>query len=103
MAARVGGGRFALLLPYTDEHGGFLVAERVKAALTGQEPVDGAVPSMSFGVAGFPRHGASAQAVFQGAETALEEAKEAGGDRVMLFQRTASGAVVEITSTEELA
>src|SRR4051794_41763314 len=27
MAARLGPGRFALLLPYTDEHGGFLLPE----------------------------------------------------------------------------
>ena len=56
---------------------------------------------MSFGVAGFPRHGASADAVFQAAETALSEAEEAGGDRVMLFQRSGTGAVVEITTVPE--
>lgn len=93
MAARLGGGRFALLLPYTDEHGGFLLAERVRERVA---PLAGGHARMSCGVAGFPRSGASAHAVFQAAERALVEAQEAGGDRVMVFQRSASSARVEI-------
>src|SRR3954470_8453339 len=67
MCARLGGGRFAMLLPYTDEHGAFLLAERIREQL---------VPRgvhMTFGVSGFPRSGASSNAVFQAAETALNE------------------------------
>jgi diguanylate cyclase (GGDEF)-like protein len=93
MAARLGSGRFALLLPYTDEHGGFLVAERIRERLHTLGTGD---VRMSFGVAGFPRGGANAAAVFQGAETALAEAHEAGGDRVIIFQRSGSSARVEI-------
>ena len=93
MAARLGGGRFALLLPYTDEHGAFLLAERIRGRVT---PIEGGRTHMSFGVAGFPRSGASAHAVFQAAERGLVEAQEAGGDRVMVFQRSASSARVEI-------
>jgi diguanylate cyclase (GGDEF)-like protein len=94
LCARLGGGRFALLLPYTDEHGAFLLAERIREQL---------VPlgvHMTFGVAGFPRSGASTQAVFQAAETALSEAREAGGDRVIIFQRSSSSARVEIDLPE---
>jgi diguanylate cyclase (GGDEF)-like protein len=93
MAARLGSGRFALLLPYTDEHGAYLLAERVRERVA---PLEGGNAHMSFGVAGFPRSGANAQAVFQAAERALAEAHDAGGDRVMLFQRAPSAARIEI-------
>jgi diguanylate cyclase (GGDEF)-like protein len=97
ICARLGGGRFALLLPYTDEHGGFLVSERIRERIA---PLDGGRARMSFGVAGFPRSGASSQAVFQAAETALAEAHEAGGNRVIIFQRSTSSAKVEIDLPE---
>jgi diguanylate cyclase (GGDEF)-like protein len=97
MCARLGGGRFAMLLPYTDEHGAFLLAERIRERVA---PLGGGRVRMSFGVAGFPRSGASTHAVFQAAETALAEAHDAGGDRVVIFQRAASGARVEIDRSE---
>lgn len=90
MCARLGGGRFAMLLPYTDEHGAFLLAERIRERLA---PLS--VP-MTLGVAGFPRAGASSQAVFQAAEAALSEARAAGGDRVIMFRRPSSSARVEV-------
>jgi diguanylate cyclase (GGDEF)-like protein len=98
MAARLGRGRFALLLPYTDEHGAYLVAERLRERIA---PLEGGHAHMSFGVSGFPRMGANAHAVFQAAETALAEAHEAGGDRVMVYSRTASNARVEIDIPEQ--
>ena len=94
MCARIGGGRFAMLLPYTDEHGAFLVAERIRERIA---PLGA---HMSFGVAGFPRSGASAHAAFQAAETGLAEAQEAGGNRVIIVQRSTSNARVEIDLPE---
>lgn len=93
MCARLGSARFAMLLPYTDEHGAYLLSERLRGRVA---PLDGGRTRMSFGVAGFPRSGANAHSVFQAAEAALAEAHEAGGDRVMVFQRTASNARVEV-------
>jgi len=93
LCARLGSGRFAMLLPYTDEHGGYLLSERLRERIA---PLESGRARMSFGVAGFPRSGASSHAVFQAAETALDEAHKAGGDRVMVFQRSGSGARVEV-------
>ena len=93
MTARLGGGRFAMLLPYTDEHGAYLLSERIRERIAALTEVHA---HMSFGVAGFPRSGASAPTVFQAAENALTEARDAGGDRVMLFRRSSSSARVEI-------
>jgi diguanylate cyclase (GGDEF)-like protein len=94
MAARLGGGRFAMLLPYTDEHGAFLLAERIRERTA---PLGA---HMSIGVAGFPRSAASAHAVFQHAEIALNEAREAGGNRAVILQRSSSSARVEIELPE---
>ncbi|MEA2426097.1 MAG: diguanylate cyclase [Thermoleophilaceae bacterium] len=97
LAARLGSGRFALLLPYTDEHGAYLLAERLRERIS---PLEGGGARMSFGVSGFPRMGANANALFQTAESALAEAHEAGGDRVMVYSRSTSSAHVEIDIPE---
>jgi diguanylate cyclase (GGDEF)-like protein len=90
LAARLGGGRFAMLLPYTDEHGAFLLAERIRERLL---PLGA---RLSVGVAGFPRSGATAPAVLQHAEIALNEARDAGGNRAVILRRSPSSARVEI-------
>jgi diguanylate cyclase (GGDEF)-like protein len=100
IAARLGGGRFAVLLPYTDEHGAYLMAERTRTLISPIEAPGGGRVRVSLGVGGFPRHGASAAAVFQAAEVALQEAQEAGGERVMVFQRPASAHHVEIQAIQ---
>jgi diguanylate cyclase (GGDEF)-like protein len=97
MCARIGSGRFALLLPYTDEHGSYLLAERLRERIA---VLDAGHASMSFGVAGFPRSGAGGELVFSAAERALADAREAGGDRVMVSQRSASTARVEFGVAE---
>lgn len=109
MAARLGAGRFALLLPYTDEHGAYLLSERLRARVEVLEAPGGGRVRMSFGVSGFPRAGAAAPVVFQAAETALQEAVTSGGDRVMIFQRHGSSGRIEfdapdvdVVPTEEL-
>ena len=81
-AARIGGEEFALILPHTDEHGAFLVAERLRRALR-DEPE--APLSVSFGVATFPRHGADGAALLHAADQALYAAKELGRDRSVIF------------------
>ena len=56
-AGRIGGEKFGILLPETDEHGAFLVAERLRRASRrgfGQESLP---LTISFGVASYPDHG----------------------------------------------
>jgi diguanylate cyclase (GGDEF)-like protein len=93
ISARLDGGRFAMLLPYTDAHGAFLLAELIRRRVA---PLEGGRARMSLGVASFPRAGASPHAVLQAAETALAEARDAGGDRVILSQRSNLTARVEL-------
>jgi diguanylate cyclase (GGDEF)-like protein/putative nucleotidyltransferase with HDIG domain len=84
-AARIGGEEFALILPHTDEHGAFLVAERLRRAQRDQPPRPDAPLSVSFGVATFPRHGAVGDALLHAADQALYAAKELGRDRSVIF------------------
>ena len=79
IAARIEGARFAALLPYTDEQGAQILAERLRGALAE------AGAAASFGISSFPRHGAAVDQVVHAAETALGEALDAGGNRVIVF------------------
>ena len=63
-AARVGGEEFAVLAPDCDEHGAYMLAERIRAAvheaLVARDP--GTPLTISFGISTFPLHGQSADA-----------------------------------------
>src|SRR4051812_7828011 len=62
--ARIGGEEFALLLPDTEQHAAYLLAERLRRAV--KEPGaarEGELPTVSFGVASFPSHAADAAAL----------------------------------------
>src|SRR3954468_19542043 len=82
--ARIGGEEFALLLPDTEQHAAYLLAERLRRAV--KEPgVDGELPSVSFGVASFPSHAADAEALMHAADQALYAAKALGRDRSVIY------------------
>src|SRR5436190_2069388 len=82
--ARIGGEEFALLLPDTEQHAAYLLAERLRRAA--KEPgVDGELPTVSFGVASFPTHAADAEALMHAADQALYAAKAMGRDRSVIY------------------
>ena len=82
--ARVGGEEFALILPDTDDHGAFVIAERLRCALR-EEFLGDAVPiTISFGVASYPEHGETAAALLRAADEALYAAKGSGRNRTVL-------------------
>ena len=83
--ARIGGEEFALVLPDTDEHGGFLVAERLRRAVRDDGLADDAPVTVSFGVAGCPRHGTTSEQLLHCADQALYLAKQLGRDRSVIF------------------
>jgi diguanylate cyclase (GGDEF)-like protein/putative nucleotidyltransferase with HDIG domain len=90
--ARVGGGEFALVLPDTDQHGAFVIAERLRCEVR-DEFRSAAVPiSLSIGVAGYPRDGQTAAALLRAAGEALQTCKRSGGDRTMLHSPAMRGA-----------
>src|SRR3954453_1940646 len=86
--ARIGGEEFALLLPDTEQHAAYLLAERLRRAA--KEPSaagsgEGELPTVSFGVASFPTHAADAEALMHAADQALYAAKAMGRDRSVIY------------------
>ena len=79
-AARYGGEEFCVLLPEAPS-GATLVAERLRGVINA---LPDPVPTISVGVAFWEPHG-SAQEMLRRADDALQKAKEAGRDRVVLY------------------
>jgi diguanylate cyclase (GGDEF)-like protein len=99
LAARTGGGEFALLLPETDERGGFLVAERLRRAVH-RRLLDHAVPvTISFGLSTHPTHGEVPEELMRSAAHALSAAKELGKDRTVIY----SAEVTRIAAAQDPA
>jgi diguanylate cyclase (GGDEF)-like protein len=85
-AARMGGEEFALLLPETDEHGAYVIAERLRHAVRDAFGPDQVALTVSFGVAAYPNHGATGDQLLQAADQALYVAKELGRDRTAIYR-----------------
>ncbi len=89
VACRIGGGRFALLLPNTPSgpSAAGLVAERVRSTVAETRLVDDELGplgrfTMSLGIAGFPDGAEDADELVTAAEAMLARARTAGGDRI---------------------
>jgi len=91
VAARVGGEEFALVLPETDQHEAFIVAERLRSRFA-DGFADQPVPlTLSLGVATYPTHGMTADALLRAADEALYAAKALGRDRTVLYSAEVQG------------
>jgi diguanylate cyclase (GGDEF)-like protein/putative nucleotidyltransferase with HDIG domain len=91
MAARIGGEEFAVILPGTDEHGAFTVAERLRCALR-DAFADATVPiTISFGIASHPAHAETAASLVRAADEALYGAKDSGRNRSVIHSDALRG------------
>jgi diguanylate cyclase (GGDEF)-like protein len=82
---RLGGEEFVVLLPSTSTEQGLQAAEKLRAAVRGikfRELAGLNRISCSFGVATFPEHGMTGEALLHAADMALYRAKHGGRDRV---------------------
>jgi diguanylate cyclase (GGDEF)-like protein len=84
--ARIGGEEFALVLPETDEHGAYVIAERLRHSIRDAFGVEPVALTVSFGVAAYPTHGASGDQLLGAADQALYVAKELGRDRTAIYK-----------------
>ena len=95
IVARLGGDEFAVLLPRADDAQARLAGERILELLRHHRPaIAGQTLQLaaSIGIACFPRNGASVDDLLVSADTAMYEAKEAGGNRVQLSAPEHTGA-----------
>src|SRR5215217_4211526 len=91
-AARVGGEEFALLAPGSDEHGAYMLAERIRAAVhEAFADQEDAQLTISFGISTHPRHGQSADGLLRTADQALYAAKRLGRNRSVISSAEVPG------------
>jgi len=81
--ARYGGEEFFVLMPETSAASAAETAERIRQRLAAQRLAAGAV-TLSVGVAEYPKHGDSGDALIRVADAALYQAKRLGRDRVVI-------------------
>jgi diguanylate cyclase (GGDEF)-like protein/putative nucleotidyltransferase with HDIG domain len=82
--ARVGGEEFALILPDTDAHQAFVLAERLRCDVAEEFARDAIGLTISFGLASFPDGALTAASLVQAADGALYLAKGSGRNRTVL-------------------
>jgi diguanylate cyclase (GGDEF)-like protein len=108
-AARIEDDLFAVVCPYTDEQGAVIMAERVGALVRDRCGGENGPITVSFGIAGYPKHGAAADAIMHAVRQALDEARSLGGDRAVtsfsaensIAERLrGSGPILDVLTTE---
>ena len=91
-SARVGGEEFAVLAPDCDEHGAYMLAERIRAAIHEAFADQGDTAlTISFGISTHPLHGQSADGLLRTADQALYAAKRLGRNRSVISSAEVPG------------
>jgi len=101
MAARYGGEEFVVVLNATAEAGASKAAEKIRRALEKEQIVfEGARIQLtaSIGLAVWPEHGASPEALVAAADRALYAAKQGGRNRVVIATAVGTEAAAPTSS-----
>jgi diguanylate cyclase (GGDEF)-like protein len=85
VAARIGGEEFAVIVPSSDHHAAYILAERMRREVRQTFADDPSGLTVSLGVAAFGVHGASPDALVKNADQALYAAKRLGRDRTVVY------------------
>jgi diguanylate cyclase (GGDEF)-like protein/putative nucleotidyltransferase with HDIG domain len=94
--ARLGGEEFALIVPDADDHDAYMLAERLRTSLREAFATQEVPITISFGVANFPAHGETYEALVGAADDALYAAKELGRDRTVIYSREVAGILTPV-------
>ena len=100
-AARMGGEEFALILPGTDEHRAYVVAERLRDEVAQAFCEMHSPLTVSVGVASYPESATDVEALIQAADRALYAAKKLGRDRTVTYSREIPGLVDQFSAVGE--
>jgi len=90
---RTGASEFVVLLPETDEHTGFLLAEQILTRMRRTYRERGFRLSGSLGVAVFPKHASNVDELLQASTAAMNAAVTLGSDRVVVYSPDLEGAI----------
>ena len=90
-AARIGGEEFALLAPDSDEHGAYILAERVRSEIERAFGEEVGPLTISLGIATFPLHGQGPESLLRAADQALYAAKRLGRNRAVISSAEVPG------------
>jgi two-component system cell cycle response regulator len=85
-AARIGGEEFAVVLPDSDHHAAYILAERMRREVRETFMYEPYELTISLGVATFPAHGTTVETLLAQADEALYAAKAMGRDRTVLYR-----------------
>ena len=93
--SRSGGEEFTIILPETDRHQAFLIAEELLSSI---RDVEGGHDELtaSAGLATFPSHGEDLAALISSADKALHAAKMLGRDRAVIYSPEVTGTLGEV-------
>lgn len=84
VSCRYGGEEFVVLLALATSSDAYLVAEKIRETLETSDHIVGEQITISLGIAHYPLHSDSAEALFHLADQALYKAKEAGRNRTIV-------------------
>jgi diguanylate cyclase (GGDEF)-like protein/putative nucleotidyltransferase with HDIG domain len=101
-AARIDGEEFAVLLPDTEAHSAYLLAERLRGRLAHQRPAAPLELPLSVGVVSCPKHATTAEQLLHDGERALEAAKVLGGERSVMYDPEIVGNLLSGDGRREL-
>ena len=85
VCCRFGGEEFVMLLPETDRHAAFLIAERLRKKLESTISPCGEVVTISIGIAMYPEDRAHSAELLELADQCLYEAKRTGRNRTIEY------------------
>jgi diguanylate cyclase (GGDEF)-like protein/putative nucleotidyltransferase with HDIG domain len=101
--ARVGGEEFALVLPDTDKHQAYAVAERLRCQVCDEFAGDSVALTISFGVAAYPHHGETAASLLRTGDEALYAAKRNGRNMTVIYSEALQGVSRDELPSRDLA
>ena len=94
--ARIGGEEFAVVVPSSDHHAAYILAERMRREVRETFAGEPHALTVSLGIATFGAHGVSSEALILGADEALYAAKRLGRDRTVVYSEDISGTLLVV-------
>jgi len=95
LAFRYGGDEFAIILPQSETHDAFIVAERVRRGIAGEMGKKNIKLSASLGLACWPGDAYTSGELVNTADRALYHAKQTGGNRTCIAAKILGDARAE--------